>query len=461
MAGRRLHRGHFAFMRAVVQGVDARASWERFLFVEGEHTDLRIVRRTITWIRDEFAAAAKRHERPGTARLILFDPRSIPEGPPQPTLAEFAAANGWEEFSEAEQAEAYAQAFGGPGPRSRRRARLIDKQLQALWWLEGLVAQEPAGLDPVSAWLAPALAMRLQRAGIETLSRLVAHINGVGARWWTAVPGIGALKAGRIVEWLRRYEVSIGWPIGEHVEVARSRLLPAELDAVVPRATGLVPLEKFVVPGELDGRAGRFRAPPAQCLLEAQNDYEAILAWLACKRSGEGGSQSTTRAYRRAAAALGGARARQAALVLDGRGRERVPGLPGGATGGLVRAAAPATLVAALAAARRAAERHRLAPGHRRAGWPIRLPGEPELCDRQPVRGSRPAGARAAGSGLTADADVYPVGLDSRRARYACERRAGAAACAGGALALRHRAAAGRDRQRALRRSGEGRLPAS
>ena len=39
-------------MRALAQGLDERASWDRYLRLEGEHTDLRTVRRTIAWIRD-------------------------------------------------------------------------------------------------------------------------------------------------------------------------------------------------------------------------------------------------------------------------------------------------------------------------------------------------------------------------------------------------------------------------
>jgi hypothetical protein len=56
-------------MRAVVQGVDTRASWQRYLQLEGEHEDLRNVTRTIRWIRDEFAAAARREARHGRRLL--------------------------------------------------------------------------------------------------------------------------------------------------------------------------------------------------------------------------------------------------------------------------------------------------------------------------------------------------------------------------------------------------------
>ena len=44
---RKLHVGHFAFMRSVVQGLDPRESWERYFRVEGEATDQRTVRATI------------------------------------------------------------------------------------------------------------------------------------------------------------------------------------------------------------------------------------------------------------------------------------------------------------------------------------------------------------------------------------------------------------------------------
>ena len=126
-------------MRALAHGLDERESWDRYLRLEGEHTDLRTVRRTIAWIRDEFAAAAKREHKPGTARLILLDPDRFASAPAQPTLAEFAEAQGMEEFSEADQLEAYEEAYppagrGGQGGSGRpsRRGRVIERQLEAL-----------------------------------------------------------------------------------------------------------------------------------------------------------------------------------------------------------------------------------------------------------------------------------------------------------------------------------------
>ena len=83
--------------------------------LEGEHTDLRMVRRTIEWIRDAFAAAARREQKPGTARLILLDANRFGLDASRPTLADFAEAHGLEDFSEADQQHAFEDAYPGAG----------------------------------------------------------------------------------------------------------------------------------------------------------------------------------------------------------------------------------------------------------------------------------------------------------------------------------------------------------
>lgn len=309
-------------MRALVQGIDLRDSWDRYLRIEGEHSDLRTVRRTVAWIRDAFAAAAKRESKPGTARLILLDPTRFngqdkkAVTPAFPTLAEFAEAHGMEDFSEDEQISAYAEAYplsAGKGAAAAkegiqlsRRARIISRQLEALRWLEDLVARDPRADDEVGAWLHPVMAARLERAGLGTLNAVVERINGVGARWWLHVPGVGAHKAARIVDWLRANETVLGLRIGEHVALPRRQLSRNVLDAVLPPATALRPLERFVVPPALDGRHGTFRRLSAGDSHVANTDLEAICRWLFAKAvAGEGAALSTTqRAYRKEAERL-------------------------------------------------------------------------------------------------------------------------------------------------------------
>lgn len=302
---RKLSSGHFAFMRAVVQGLDAKAAWDRYLRLEGEHVDARKVRSTIAWMRAEFAAAARRQAKPGTARLVLIDAAQLPGGPQIPSLEEFALARGMEDFSEAEQREEYATEYGGTNRHAARRQQLVNRQLEALRWLEEQVAQDPQPGDGVSAWLAPALATKIEGAGMPTIFTLIERINAMGSRWWTGVPGIGETKATRIVEWLVTYAKVIGMPIGAHALTKRTELQAGVLDAIVLPSTSLVPLEKFIVPSDLDGSAGRFRGSAEQCLLGARNDHAAILEWLASKQPAADGSQSSTqRAYRKEAERL-------------------------------------------------------------------------------------------------------------------------------------------------------------
>ncbi len=279
-------------MRAVVQGLDTRESWNRYLRVEGEHDDIRNVNRTIQWIRDEFAAAARRSERHGLARLIRIDPNRIEDKTERlPTLEEHALEYGLEDFSQAEQIEHYQSQYGKlRAPQSRRR-RLISKQLEALHWLEALAVQPPLANDPVSAWFNPDLARRLDAAGLSTLRLLIERINGVGFRWWVTVKAIGKGKADRIVAWLRAHEHSIGMAPGDHVDTPRAALSRHQLAQVVPAATAVVPIEKLIIPGHLDGSSGTHRLPQEQCAIAAVNDVEAIFCWIHAK----GGSKGPTR----------------------------------------------------------------------------------------------------------------------------------------------------------------------
>jgi hypothetical protein len=107
-------------MRSVVQGLDPRDSWERYFRVEGEATDQRTVRATIAWIRDEFAAAAKRQDRFGTARLVRIDATRIADPSLElPSLEAFAAGPRPEDERQADQIAAYEAEYGRATQRLR------------------------------------------------------------------------------------------------------------------------------------------------------------------------------------------------------------------------------------------------------------------------------------------------------------------------------------------------------
>jgi site-specific recombinase XerD len=216
---------------------------------------------------------------------VLVDLAALTEeAPALPALADFVAARGLEDFAEAEQLAAYAADYGTTTKRSARRARLIDRQLETLRWLEGLVAAPPRADDDIGSWLHPDLAARLERAGLLTLSALIDRINGLGSVWYRNLAGVGATKAARVVDWLRAHETTLGKAIGAHSMVRKGSLSPARLQAVVAPATGIVPLDKLIVPVALSGHDGLYRLPQALCLMRAANDYEAILTWIAAKQ---------------------------------------------------------------------------------------------------------------------------------------------------------------------------------
>jgi len=162
-----------------------------------------------------------------------------------------------------------------------------------------MVAQPPAAADPVAAWLTPATAGRLEAAGIFTLAQLIDRVNGLGSGWTASVRGVGQVKGERVLEWLRSNEDAIGMRIGRHVAHRRRELTRQDLAQVVAPAADIRPLEKLIVPAELDGRHGEFRRPQAQCLIGASNDYAAVIAWLQSKAGLTPEQRATAKARRR------------------------------------------------------------------------------------------------------------------------------------------------------------------
>lgn len=103
-------------------------------------------------------------------------------------------------------------------------------------------------------------------------------------RWWAVIPGLGQASARRIEAFF-----------AEHPRLTeRARALIAEQVCGV-----VVPWEQLRLPNEVDGSQGQFRAPRETCVLAADNDYEAVQAWLSLHES-----TSTQRSYRKEAERL-------------------------------------------------------------------------------------------------------------------------------------------------------------
>jgi hypothetical protein len=123
----------------------------------------------------------------------------------------------------------------------------------------------------------------LRAHGIATLADLTVRIPR-RRQWWKAITGLGPASARKIETFFAAHPAL--------TERARA------LIAVSP-ASKIVPWEQLRLPHEVDGSAGAYRAPRATCMLDADNDYQAVQAWLSLHESA-----ATQRAYRKEAERL-------------------------------------------------------------------------------------------------------------------------------------------------------------
>jgi site-specific recombinase XerD len=293
---RKLGRHHLAFYRGWLQGLALKTLADRYLETG---LDLRLARSTLTWIQDTIRQAALRHGRHGEARLLRLPlSRSQPDVPVEiPALEDFQADQDPSGFYNEDELirlflEAYPQAAD---KKSRQRQKLIGRQIEALVWVEQLLATDPVLGDLVSAWFDGAVADRLILADIPTIGALMDRIRHKGYRWWMTVPKLGEKGAARVVQWLRGYELALGSLPDHALSPLRSLSVPVRLGQRPPQ-TAIVPIEVFAVPGNIDGASGSNRWP-GRPRIEAENDLQAIHAWLATKS----GNRNTQRAYRKEA----------------------------------------------------------------------------------------------------------------------------------------------------------------
>jgi site-specific recombinase XerD len=165
------------------------------------------------------------------------------------------------------------------GARTRHRKAAT----RALDILPSIPIPQPQVSDAIGAWLLPRVVPVLHQHGIRTLADLTVRIPR-RRRWWRTIPGLGVRSARHIESFFAAHPAL--------TERARALIVAATPEPVVP-------WENIRVPHDVDGSRGAFRAPKPMCALEANNDYQAISAWLERHEAAE-----TQRAYRREAERL-------------------------------------------------------------------------------------------------------------------------------------------------------------
>jgi integrase len=173
------------------------------------------------------------------------------------------------------------------------RAERAAAVLHAITQLPGLANPEPQIADDIGRWLRPRAVRVLRAHGIVSLADLTVRVPR-RRQWWHAIDGLGAATAKQIEAFFAAYPGLTGR--ARALVASQPPSLHIRDDAA--RAV-LAPWERIHVPPGVDGTDGTFRAPRSACTLDANNDYEAVHAWLSLHEA-----PTTRRAYRKEAERL-------------------------------------------------------------------------------------------------------------------------------------------------------------
>jgi site-specific recombinase XerD len=179
--------------------------------------------------------------------------------------------------------------FTHPASERTERAAAV---LYAVTLLPGLVEPEPQIADDIGRWLRPRAVRVLRAHGIVTLADLTVRVPR-RRQWWHAIDGLGAATAKQIEAF---FALHPGLTERARALVASQ---PARRALDTAAHAVLAPWERIHVPPGVDGTDGTFRAPHSACTLDANNDYEAVHAWLSLHEA-----STTRRAYRKEAERL-------------------------------------------------------------------------------------------------------------------------------------------------------------
>lgn len=273
----RLGKHHFAYLRSIAEGLDRVESAKRYLGVEHGLQARDAHQQTVTAVR---AIARRRGER--YWRLIGWTIQARIAAK-RPSLEDFIAERDLDGWSEAEVAEMYLEAYPDHSDdpvtaKVARRQKLREHQLALIGSLESLAAEPALPGDLVTGWYEPSVSAKMVAAGVVSLGDLQLRI-AQGGRWYSAMPGIGRVKAERISHHL-------------------ATLLPAmPVKQIVFRLQGSPSSEAQLLPSAEYTAIQSKIIQDGGPLLDVRTDSDAVHAWIAARA----GSQITARAYLREA----------------------------------------------------------------------------------------------------------------------------------------------------------------
>jgi site-specific recombinase XerD len=266
----RLGLHQFAHLRAVTHGMPIQDAAKQFLGITHGAQAGQAHRAVLAKIQ----AIARRCGDPRwrLLGLPLLVQTLGPDGPPN--LDAWAAQQGLQEWSQAEQLALYQEHFAPDSQTQRkqvRRERLITKRLHLLRDLQMTQLEPVQAHERIDIWFSNSIAQSCLQLGMLTLADLSTRI-GRGGRWWCGLPGVGKIKAQRLADYL---DGLIGHSTAPLLVFEPAQLQTAQSAALVP--------------------AGANRAPRLSQAIDADSDPQAVQCWIAARA----GSAATARCYAR------------------------------------------------------------------------------------------------------------------------------------------------------------------
>lgn len=280
---RRLGPHHFAYLRAIAEGLDLQNSAKRYLGIEHGH-EARTAHQQTT---DAVRALAHRHHEPAWRLIGITIGLGITADTKKPTIDAFCRSRDLDGWSQSEVLEMYQEAYPQDSKTSRRYS-LRERQLKLLRHIEHLASEDPKAEDLVSGWFDNVTANKLIAAGMITLGDLNSKIS-MGGRWYSALPAIGQSKAQRIAMHL-------------------VMLIPRDIKSIKPVFSlsttqsyrSAAPLSSPLKTESVVAGIDRPAFASSTSLLQACNDIEAVQAWIDARA----GSVATAKTYLREASRL-------------------------------------------------------------------------------------------------------------------------------------------------------------
>jgi site-specific recombinase XerD len=332
----RLGLHHFAYLRAVANGLSVVDCAKRYLGVQHgnaarkEHARLVSVTRALAQRRGDHRwrllglEIGALHHKGGKGGASLVQQGVAQVVKTLPTLDDWSAREGYDDFSQEDRVRFYTDAFGvdptaepdvagstgqiAPGSslsltplqlrKQQRNARLLQTRLDLLLHLQQEVAVQPQPTDLLAGWLPEPLVVSLTNLGDATLADLARRI-GRGGRWWTVLPAYGPRKAKALEQLLLillpalEHQPRVDW-----AAVAGMPVVTRMKDGVSPQqALVLSPSGLAASSGSSSASSSAFTLPstslsstssslsPSIALTSANNDRDAVEAWLNARAS--------------------------------------------------------------------------------------------------------------------------------------------------------------------------------